>query len=72
MLRAASPLAQLKGAAVDLQLLSPADPGSEPMAEVIPPVETDEGPATDASPDAPEPAVRQRARELIDDWHLDP
>jgi hypothetical protein len=35
-------------------LLSPAAPGSEPIAEAIPPVETDEGPAADASPDAPQ------------------
>jgi len=89
-------------------LRSPAALGSEPMAEAIPPVETDEDRVADASPDAlqqpldvppteellaqqlsgsdeqvraraaaprarrPERAVRQRARELIDDWHLDP
>jgi len=35
-------------------LLSPAAPGSEPMAEALPPVEADDGPAAAALPDAPE------------------
>jgi hypothetical protein len=46
-------------------LMSPAAPESEPMAEAIPPVEADEGPAADAASDAPDQPLDAPAEELV-------